>query len=292
MERNSSSLVKTSLPEKSPFGILSPATDVVEDTSGNWLGNFIYEVPDARVQSDNWLVIGGADRTGVTAVQSPNGMNYRSYFPFEVRASIEYSTMGLPHDEVLAQAKRALDVVTQKSIEFEFWNGDIAKKITDANDNRYLAHNTAVDVTPVPGTGVKLRYGQALLEGALGSATIGSAGVLHAPWEVASVMKLHHGGTGSQQFLETHIGNKVVAGSGYTKRGPGGVDAPAGMAWVYATGPVTVKLGEIQIVPEKLSQAVDSSINNIAYYADRPAAVTWSTSNLYAVLIDLTLDYA
>lgn len=289
MERNTSSLVETRLPKQASYGILSPATSVVEDHSDTWLGNFVYEIPDAKVQSDVWVIGGSADRTGVSAVYTANQSNYKLYYPFEIRSEVQYSTMGMTAEEVARQAKRALDNVTQKTVEMEFWNGFAAKKLTDTNDNRYLTNGTAVDVTPVPGTGVKLRYAQALLEKALGDVTFGAEGVIHAPVEIASILKLHHNADGS---LETSLGNKVVAGVGYSGTSPNGTNPAANTAWMYATGPVTVRLGPVALQTEKVAQNTDNAVNTFAYYADRPAAVTWSTTKLYAVLVDLTLDYA
>jgi len=152
----------------------------------------------------------------------------------------------------------------------------------------YLASSQSVDVTPTPGTAVKVRYGLALLEQAIASSPIGAQGVIHAPRDVATALRLHKDGT----TLRTNLDTPVVAGVGYSKKGPSGADAPAGKAWMYATGPVSVRLGPTIITPAKLNQAVDIRINNIEYFVDRSAAVTWSTTDSYAVLVDLTLDYA
>jgi hypothetical protein len=61
---------------------------------------------------------------------------------------------------------------------------------------------------------------------------------------------------------------------------------------MYATGPVSVRIGPTIVTPEKLNQAINTQINEIQYFVDGSAAVTWSTTDLYAVLVDLTLDYA
>jgi hypothetical protein len=198
------------------------------------------------------------------------------------------STMGTRPDEVEASAKRALDIVTQKAVEAEFWDGGVSKLLTIDNDNRYLASAQSVDVTPTPGTAVKVRYGLALLEQAIAESPAGAQGLIHATRDVASALRLDS----DSNTLKTELGTPVVAGVGYSKRGPAGTLAPAGKAWMYATGPVSVRLGPVIVTPAKLNQAVDIRINNIEYFVDRSAAVTWSTSDSYAVLVDLTLDYA
>ena len=290
MPRHATTLVDTAEPSISPFGILSSAADVVEDSSNHWEGGFTYETADGQVSAENTTVLGSTAHNTVEVVANPEGDAFKFYYPFSVRTAALSSTFATKPSDLESTAKKALDIITQKAIEFEFWDGGVAKLLESENDNRYLAHSSAVDVTPTPGTAVKPRYGLALLESALGNATIGSAGVIHAPRVAASVLapSLCKDGDG----LKTDLGNGLVAGTGYTRRGPNGVLATGNLVWLYATGPVTVRLGATKIIPEKLNQAVDISQNNIAYYADRPAAVTWSTSNLYAVLVDLSLDYA
>jgi hypothetical protein len=288
MVRPTNTLIETTGPEASPFGILSPATTVVERHDDYWLSGFVYEIGDARVQVDNAVILGADTPAEVTSVVPNTGDTYGLYFPFDIEAEVEHSTFGVTPEEIEASAQKALDVVTQKAIEVEFWGGGVASLLTKENNNRYLASTQAIDVTPVPGTAVKPRYGQALLEGALGDATLGSRGTIHAPRAAASILKLEE----DNATLFTKLGNTVVAGTGYSKLGPTGVAAPAGKYWMYATGPVTVILGDMNITPDEKSQAINTRVNTIKYYVDRPAAVTWSTSNVYAVLIDLTLDYA
>jgi hypothetical protein len=126
------------------------------------------------------------------------------------------------------------------------------------------------------------------LEEALGNASVGAAGVIHTPRVVGSALNLDKDGG----KLVTPLGNSVVSGVGYSKKGPDGTNAGAGKAWMYATGPVSVRLGPTIVVPGNLNQAINTSINEIQYFVDGSAAVTWSTTDAYAVLVDLTLDYA
>lgn len=287
MIRTNTSLANTAGLEVAPFGILSGATTVVEDNTDNWVGKFTYEIADAGVKVVNRTFIGGGSGEAVVVDNTDKPERFKTYYPFNITASISHSTFGVTPDEIKASAKEALDVVTQKAIEFEFWNGDIAKSLEEDNDNRYLSFKDAIDVTPAGGP-VKVRYGQALLEEALGEASLGSVGTIHAPRLIASVLEADD----NDGTLTTALGNYVVAGTGYTKSGPDGTLAPEGRAWMYATGPVTVHLGTVTVTPEKVNQAVDTRNNLITYQVDRPAAVTWSTTHLHAVLVDLTLDYA
>lgn len=289
MARSSTNLVPTAGLEVAPFGILSPATTVYNESDSYWTSGITYEAMDAGVVIVNGSIMGVSPEEMITVVDNSGPTeHYKTYYPFDVKASIKVSTMGTNPEDIEASAKRALDIATQKAVEAEFWGGGIAKLLTSDNDNRFLASAQSVDVTPTPGTAVKVRRGLSLLEQALGDASIGAQGLIHATRGTASTLPLDIDGS----TLRTSLGTPVVAGVGYSNLGPTGAPAPVGTAWMYATGPVSVRLGAAVITPAKLNQAVDIRINNIEYFVDRPAAVTWSTTDSYAVLVDLTLDYA
>lgn len=289
MARSNTTLVPTAGLEVAPFGILSPATTTYDHSDSYWTAGYTYEVVDAGVVVVNGSIFGVSPAASAAIIDNSDSKeHFRTYYPFDINATIKVSTMGTNPAEIEASATKALDVVTQKAVEAEFWRGSIAKLLTTDNDNRYLASTQSVDVTPTPGTAVKVHYGLALLEQALADAPIGAQGVVHAPRDVASTLRLEKDGS----TLRTSLGTPVVAGVGYSKHGPTGALAPAGKAWMYATGPISVRLGPTIVTPEKLNQAVDLRVNTIQYYVDRSAAITWSTSDSYAVLVDLTLDYA
>jgi len=289
MARSNTTLVPTAGLEVAPFGILSPATTTYNESDSFWTSGLTYEDLDAGVVVVNGSIYGVSPAASVTVVDnSASKEHFKTYYPFDVKASVKVSTMGTNPADIEASAKAALDIVTQKAVETEFWNGDVAKLLTTDNDNRYLASAQSVDVTPTPGTAVKVRYGLALLEQAIANSPVGAQGLIHAPRDVASTLPLDKDGT----TLRTSLGTPVVAGVGYSKKGPTGAVAAAGKAWMYATGPVSVRLGPTIVTPGNLNQAVDIRVNNIEYFVDRSAAVTWSTTTSYAVLVDLTLDYA
>ncbi len=289
MARSNTTLVPTAGLEVAPYGILSPATTTYDHNDSFWTSGFTYENQDAGLVVANGSILGANPSETVTVIDnSASKEHFKTYYPFDVKASVKVSTFGTNPAEIEASAKTALDVVMQKAIEIEFWNGDIAKLLDSNNDNRYLASAESVDVTPTAGTAVKVRYGLALLEEALGNASIGAAGVIHAPRVVGSALNLDKDGN----KLVAPLGSPVVSGVGYSKKGPTGAVAGAGKAWMYATGPVSVRIGPTIVTPEKLNQAINTRINEIQYFVDGSAAVTWSTTDSYAVLVDLTLDYA
>jgi hypothetical protein len=289
MTRSITTLVPTAGLEVAPYGILSPATTTYDHNDSFWTSGVTYENQDAGLVVANGSIFGANPAETVTVIDNTASKeHFKTYYPFDVKASVKVSTMGTNPAEIEASATTALGIVMQKAIEIEFWNGDIAKLLDSDNDNRYLASAQSVDVTPTAGTAVKVRYGLALLEEALGNASIGSKGVIHAPRVVGSALNLDKDGS----TLVSPLGNSVVSGVGYSKKGPTGAVASAGKAWMYATGPVSVRIGPTIVTPDKLNQAINTRINEIQYFVDGSAAVTWSTTDSYAVLVDLTLDYA
>lgn len=295
MIRTSDPKMDITMPVAAEYGILSGATTVKTVNSDHWISGFTHEVSDSNTSVELARILGGTEVEQILA--SPNGKTMLSYQPFMIRTKVDGSTFGSDLGRFKELARENLDLVKQMAVETEFWSGAISKKIIEdqnvsaldhSTTNRYLASSLATDVTPVAGTGVKPRYAQALLEEALVSSNLGYQGLIHTPRAVASVLKIKEGRGGA---LRTNLGTPVVAGAGYSKQGPDGTDAASGKYWMYATGPVTVILGEDAVFPDTHAQAVNARNNTIEYFAELPAAVVWSTQHVYAVLVDLSLDY-
>lgn len=277
-------------PEPALYGLLSSAVTVVNDDSVHWQNSFHYETLDcaAEVRVRSMCAASQA----VTSKEAGDDALHLQYFPFEVQADFRCSTMSRRPAELRDLAEQAMEACAQKAVEKEFWDGDLAQ-VAQEDDaefpNRYLSMDSATNVTPsgAAATGVKSKYGLALLEQAIADCGCGIKGTIHATRAVASALGLK----GKNDRLETNLGNMLVAGTGYSGRGPGGVAAPAGKAWMYATGPVTVRLGEIVVFADD-SENVDRKSNTILATASRPAAVTWNSCCHYAVLVDLAADYS
>lgn len=286
VRRNLGTTVFTRPVSISKFGILSRAAEIVIEDNNDWVDGFPYDTIDGSVSSFNRHISGATSVNEVEVVASEGEPVLRYYRPFDVETTVQMSAMDMKPENIKDLAARALDIVLQKNIEREFWTGELS----DDNGNRSLSQTNVENLTPGGSTttGVRVKHGQAILERALGESTIGSAGVLHATRDVASLLDCSN----DDNALVTKLGNFVIAGSGYTGSGPEDAPAPTGMAWMYATGPVTVRVGSINVTPEEVGESMEISINTIKYYIDRPAAVTWSTSKLYAVLVDLSLDLA
>lgn len=276
--------------EPAPYGLLNSKTLV--DERARWEGGFEQESEACNTR----IRLLDICMTSVTAsaVDPVGDRSLGEYRPFAVQTTVKCSTFGFKAHDYEKHAVRALEASQGKGVELEFWEGRLAQAATaeaptDPNPNRYLASNTAVDVTPTAGTPIKVRYGLALLEGALADTGHGGPGFIHATREVASTLPVKD--KDNDGVLTTTLGNYVVAGVGYTGTGPDGT-MPSSGVWMYATGPVMVRLGEVSVTPDNFEQSVDSSVNTIEASAERPAAVVWDGCTHFAVLVDLSLDYA
>lgn len=160
----------------------------------------------------------------------------------------------------------------------------------------YLRKAASVTV-PVAGA-KKPENALAILEQAIAGSPVGESGVIHMTRDVASLLGSRIIYTGGEdeplsKSAMTRLGTKVVIGSGYTGNGPigdGNATASATNKWMYATGPVEVHLGKIEIVNENLAQGADVTINNMRIKAYRPAAVLADPSMHFAMRVTLPND--
>jgi hypothetical protein len=71
-----------------------------------------------------------------------------------------------------------------------------------------------------------------------------------------------------------YMGSLVVPGRGYTGTGP--ADQPVGATeWIYATGPLVVRLGQLELTPGTLAEATNRRTNTATFYAKQAAAVAF-----------------
>lgn len=134
-----------------------------------------------------------------------------------------------------------------------------------------------VAVTPEVG----LRY----LEDAIGAT--GRAGLIHATPATVAAWEFEALETGVE--LRTPNGTPVASGGGYIGADPVlGSTPAAGQAWAFATGPVEVRLSEVQMVGDDINGTLDTSNNDVVFRAEKYALAVWDTALQAGVLIDWT----
>jgi len=280
-----------------PCGILSVANvqnHTARERDERWVRKFAYEY-DSMPSYVRLLTVN--DETIAAGELSDNqaDANYQYYVPFYIDAEIFDSTFSLPGEDRFAQVVKALDCVTQKALEYEFWEGVAAQEETDAAGNMYLRKSGAATI-PVVGA-KKPENALMLLEQAIASSPVGESGVIHMTRDVASILGSRliykKGETENSGRAMTRLGTDVIIGSGYTGNGPIGdanAAASATNKWMYATSSVQVHLGKVEIVNENLGQGADVTINNMRIKAFRPAAAYADPSMLFAMRVTLPSD--
>lgn len=281
-----------------PCGILSVANvmkHTARQTDERWVRKFAREY-DSMPSYVRLLTVN--DETIANGQLSDNQAdnNYQYYVPFYIDAELFDSTFSLPGEDRFKSAIKALECVTQKALEREFWEGYAAQAETDAQTNMYLRKAATVTI-PVSGA-KKPENALMILEQAIADSPVGENGVIHMTRDVASILGSRIIYTAGEdeplsKSAMTRLGTKVVIGSGYTGNGPigdGNATASATNKWMYATGPVEVHLGKVEIVNENLAQGADVTINNMRIKAYRPAAVLADPSMHFAMRVTLPND--
>lgn len=116
----------------------------------------------------------------------------------------------------------------------------------------------------------------------------GRAGIIHMSPGLATVFSANFVVYEENGMLRTVNGTTVIAGAGYADG-----DSPEGHAaatgweeWIYATGPIDIRRTAAEVLPNKLSEAMDREHNLITYIVERYYVVDWDASIHAAVLVD------
>jgi hypothetical protein len=280
-----------------PCGILSVArvtNHTARDYDERWVRRFAQEF-DTQPSYVRLLNVDDDVVANGEISDNQSDARFLEYVPFYIEVEDFASTFGLPGQDRFARIVKELNAVTQKAVEREFWEGATAQAFSPDAPNMYL--RKASDVT-VPVSGAKKPENALMsLEQAISNSPVGENGVIHMTRDVASILgsRLVYK-KGEDEFsgrAMTRLGTHVVIGSGYTGNGPEGVEnatASDTNKWIYATGPVDVHLGKIEVVNENLAQGADVTINDMKLKAYRPAAVFADPSIHYAMRVTLPSD--
>lgn len=213
----------------------------------------------------------------------PGILGYAEYPTFMVYAEISCQLAPKEaNDEVIEITKRILRNGRTKAIEAELWTG---------SQNVTGFPNVLQDDPVIIGGGDALGYnfGLSVAGQALANCGIGTRGFIHAPplvvseWIAAGYLEEDERG----RLVTIVRGDVVVAGSGYPGTGPEGEAISGNEAWIYATGPVAVKIGgddEIEIIAEN-NMSADHRTNTLTVRAQQEALVAFDPCCHYAILV-------
>jgi len=275
-----------------PCGILSVArttTYTGSEFDERWVRHLAQEF-DTLPSFVRLLTVNDDVVTGGQLSDNQSDQRYLEYDPFYIDVEDFASTFGINGQDRFERIRKELESVTQKALEYEYWEGKTA--LAETNGNMYLSKAGASTV-PVSGAfspQIALMY----LEQAISASPTGESGVIHMTRDIASILgsRLIYK-KGDDEYpgrVMTRLGTPVVIGSGYTGNGPIGATGAAASEtnkWMYATSSVEVHLGRIEIVDEDLAHGVDATINDMRLKAYRPAAVFSDPSIHYAMRVTI-----
>lgn len=224
--------------------------------------------------------------TGSGAISKDDGARTQDVRPVGIVSRHECILPGRTPAERQTIAKAQAEAGTQKALESELWSGHLSRS-TNQLASRYLLDNRAVDVTP--SGSMNIVNGVAVLEDGLGQMGLGLQGVIHMPRLVAQVCATEGAiRMDKDGVLRTRLGTPVVAGGGYNiteeplvpvqTAFPVLSPAPVardltGAAYMFATGPVYVHLGGVEVLVE----VFDPFTNVYTAQASRPSIVYWDS---------------
>jgi hypothetical protein len=85
-------------------------------------------------------------------------------------------------------------------------------------------------------------------------------------------------------------GTPIAIGAGYADTIPDGEAAPAATEdWIFATGPVEVRIEDTVDSPESITEALERSLNDVTVIAEKVAVVSWDAHLQGGVLVDWAL---
>lgn len=259
---------------------------------------FGIDVPDLTAASID--LAGGAASATATVIQQGGEEVVKSQFfdptsdvfvePTIVEVPYTCSTFGWEEEDYQGKALRALERGKSKAIECEFWTGahnplnPSLVRGTPNDDDHVLNPGGAATPTAVsPGIALML------LAQALANCGSGGRGMIHATPALAerwaSFLTI---GTEDGLLVTLSRGDIVVSGTGYPGTGPLGQPPPGpNEAWAYATGIVDIRLGDPELIPDNLEEAIERSTNTVTFRGECTAAAADDLCCRFAVLVDL-----
>jgi hypothetical protein len=179
--------------------------------------------------------------------------------PFLIYAAVQGRFQGYSIGEIQERANAKLALTASRWIERGLYTG--------ASGGVRLNAGTATSLSATP---VSAARGLGLIQQWI-SDTVGAQGVLHLPPVAAPALNDHLAASGPRML--TRLGTPVAVGAGYLNTAPGGAAAAAGVAWLYATGPVQVNRSETQLRSVPDGQKADLVHGTATAYATEVVSV-------------------
>lgn len=207
-----------------------------------------------------------------------------SFNSFIIYLAQNCSTFGIAMDlpDFIRRANDVLNATQSFAIERALAQG------VEGLPNPYLGDsNLSVPV----GTAVTPAVGFAACEKAIGLS--GRRGTIHLTPAVAAALSSSSSSVQMNSPMDVPLlspsGNAVVIGGGYSGTDPVGQTASSDTEdWIFATGPVQVRMSDILAGPDETVGMIDREANDVIYRAEKVVNVSWDTSIQSGFLVDWT----
>jgi hypothetical protein len=269
-----------------PYGLWQTAQQPT--APAHWRNGITYieRCPVGGTTYDECVSVTG---TGAPPPPEPKTANvtqdFRGATPITVFARFDCSPVGL--SDIDTVASEALARVEESQLEAAFWTGSAGG--TGVVFPHLAADGTVEDAqgitlqsaASVCITGVDAAHGLGVLEQCLDDCYDGQ-GVLHVPRLALATLDAWGLVRGIDGTLRTLSGNLVAVGGGYPNTGPNGTAAPAGTAWIYATGAVFGYRSDV--FATQVRDSLDRAENTVEMLAERTYVMAWECCHLAALI--------
>lgn len=274
-----------------PYGLWDAVQKPVPDPHWRQGITYIERCPDAAVTYDECLAVTGTGGAPpAPALKADNvDQRFRGATPFTVFAEFDCSPVGLADAERAAvdalarienwQIERVFSTGSTGGITSAFPHLAANAEVTDAQGITLQTAASAV----VTGAGVDVADGLGRLEAEL-AACYGGQGVIHIPASALPTFAAWDLAVLEDGRYRTPAGNLLVVGAGYANTSPAGVAAPAGSAWIYATGAVFGYRSDVFFTRSR--ESFDRAENTMKMIAERTYVLGFECC-LIAALVDL-----
>ncbi len=252
------------VPAPRPFSLLDAAT-LIDPTSNRWLGGAWvggYPVGPAHAHDPCST---GTNR--IKEMNDPMGEAMTGRFTVYMDAFCTAQGVGTDETWLTDRLKLAFQVYEQAEVERVLATGD-----GHATLGPYLGD---VNMETLGGGTVGALRGLEVLETEIAK---NGTGIIHATPAIATAWASDSLIISARNQMRTVAnGTPVAVGAGYIGAFPAGGSAPAAdQEWAFASGPIEIyRDPTISTVPENYSEALDRSLNDLRFIAERSYLFNW-----------------
>lgn len=267
------------LPDPPRHSLLNTPEVVVTEDDGRWLNGVNIIGYPASVPL-TWNAC-DPNATGSAIKEEGDAGPQAQFDPFVCYLPVTCSALSYPH--IADWSKTVLEATYSFAVE-QALVGLVDAGLTP---NPQLGDSNVVK--PVGNTAKSPQIALSYLENVIGAT--GREGMIHATPAVVSALAAGGYNLDPLVFVDPQgsglvsmNGTPIVSGGGYIDAYADGEQGGPGQDWMFASGPVQVRMSEMVITD--LRESLDRSDNTITFRAERWVLVTWDTALQAAVLAD------